>query len=97
MKRPLFVKENIRNETENKRPKLDKGIENFPYILQNIPLKGHLTRTQLLQFSQVTGKTRKKKLQTMEAMDIEKLFHMTGGIGNTSYAKNSHLQVLISH
>ncbi|XP_028760359.1 jasmonate O-methyltransferase-like [Neltuma alba] len=25
-------------------------------------------------------------------MDIEKVFHMTGGIGNTSYAKNSSLQ-----
>ncbi|KAM7250660.1 hypothetical protein ACFE04_022543 [Oxalis oulophora] len=25
-------------------------------------------------------------------MDVEKLFHMTGGVGNTSYAKNSHLQ-----
>lgn len=25
-------------------------------------------------------------------MDIEKIFHMNGGIGNNSYAKNSHLQ-----
>jgi hypothetical protein len=26
-------------------------------------------------------------------MDVEKVFHMTGGIGVTSYAKNSSLQV----
>ncbi|XP_030524075.1 probable methyltransferase TCM_000336 [Rhodamnia argentea] len=25
-------------------------------------------------------------------MDVEKIFHMTGGVGNTSYAKNSSLQ-----
>lgn len=27
-------------------------------------------------------------------MDVEKAFHMTGGVGKTSYAKNSSLQVL---
>jgi len=26
-------------------------------------------------------------------MDVEKMFHMTGGVGKTSYAKNSSLQV----
>ncbi|XP_061360091.1 probable methyltransferase TCM_000336 [Gastrolobium bilobum] len=28
-------------------------------------------------------------------MDVEKVFHMTGGVGKTSYAKNSSLQSLI--
>ncbi|KAK0605645.1 hypothetical protein LWI29_029261 [Acer saccharum] len=29
-------------------------------------------------------------------MDVEKLFHMTGGAGPTSYAKNSYLQKNVS-
>lgn len=29
-------------------------------------------------------------------MDVENVFHMTGGVGVTSYAKNSSLQVYLS-
>ncbi|KAK7274998.1 hypothetical protein RIF29_16104 [Crotalaria pallida] len=33
-----------------------------------------------------------KPIPTPKRMDVEKVFHMTGGIGKTSYAKNSSLQ-----
>jgi hypothetical protein len=38
-----------------------------------------------------SSKAEKGKLPMQ--MDVENVFHMTGGIGVTSYAKNSSLQV----
>jgi hypothetical protein len=34
-----------------------------------------------------------KPIGTNQNMDVEKVFHMTGGTGDNSYAKNSSYQV----
>ena len=61
------------------------------YFFQILHLKGAWTHPSL---EEEKPEKNSPKLPIFTHMNIEKNFHMRGGIGNNSYANNSHLQVL---